>query len=73
MDGGIFRVGSGWNPKNRCQSPPSDTNLHPTRLGLDVDNPRRWVECERDVEFAVEPRLVVEVGFGEDLDNVPQG
>jgi hypothetical protein len=22
-----FRVGSGWNPKNRCQSPPSDTGF----------------------------------------------
>jgi hypothetical protein len=27
-----FRVGSGWNPKNRCQSPPSDTDSYARAL-----------------------------------------
>jgi hypothetical protein len=47
--------------------------LYPTGLGPDVDDSRRWVECEGDPEFVVEAGLVVEVGFGEDLDEVSQG
>jgi hypothetical protein len=35
-----------------------------------VDDPGYWVECEGDPELAVDLDFILEVGFGEDHDDV---